>query len=211
MPFAAAGPESLANKDRRPGSIASPAIFTSIRSRRCRAPLSPMGTAIMPARATSGCSPLRRPSPSCACAMASWPAARCSRSIMANPSRSGDVALRMMPAGHVLGSAQIVLDYRGMRVVVSGDYKRRPDPTCASFEPVQLRPLHHRSDVRLAGFPPPVPTGRRSTSCCIRCRSSRTVATSSGSMRSANASGSWRCCGAPGMRSPSICTALCSN
>jgi putative mRNA 3-end processing factor len=47
----------------------------------------------------------------------------------------GGVALRLQPAGHVLGSAQVVLDYRGARVVVSGDYKRRPDPTCAPFEP----------------------------------------------------------------------------
>ena len=46
-----------------------------------------------------------------------------------------DVAIRLVPAGHVLGSAQIVLEYRGSRVVVSGDYKRRPDPTCAPFEP----------------------------------------------------------------------------
>jgi putative mRNA 3-end processing factor len=46
----------------------------------------------------------------------------------------GDVTVRLMPAGHVLGSAQIVLEYRGSRVVVSGDYKRRPDPTCAPFE-----------------------------------------------------------------------------
>jgi putative mRNA 3-end processing factor len=48
----------------------------------------------------------------------------------------GEVRLRLVPAGHVLGSAQIVLDYRGSRVVLSGDYKRRPDPTCAPFEPV---------------------------------------------------------------------------
>jgi putative mRNA 3-end processing factor len=47
----------------------------------------------------------------------------------------GAVQVRLVPAGHVLGSAQIVLDYRGCRVVVSGDYKRRPDPTCAPFEP----------------------------------------------------------------------------
>src|SRR5580693_2721557 len=45
------------------------------------------------------------------------------------------VGVRLIPAGHVLGSAQVVLDYRGARVVVSGDYKRRADPTCASFEP----------------------------------------------------------------------------
>jgi putative mRNA 3-end processing factor len=47
----------------------------------------------------------------------------------------GDVAVRLVPAGHVLGSVQVVLDYGGARVVVSGDYKRRPDPTCAPFEP----------------------------------------------------------------------------
>jgi putative mRNA 3-end processing factor len=46
----------------------------------------------------------------------------------------GDVTLRLLPAGHILGSAQAVLDHRGSRVVVSGDYKRRHDPTCAEFE-----------------------------------------------------------------------------
>jgi putative mRNA 3-end processing factor len=50
--------------------------------------------------------------------------------------RLGGVDVRFVPAGHVLGSAQIVLEHKGERVVVSGDYKRRPDPTCAPFEPV---------------------------------------------------------------------------
>ena len=45
------------------------------------------------------------------------------------------MTVRLVPAGHVLGSAQIVLEYRNTRIVVSGDYKRRPDPTCAPFEP----------------------------------------------------------------------------
>ena len=49
----------------------------------------------------------------------------------------GDVSLCLVPAGHILGSAQAVIKYRGFRVVVSGDYKRRPDPTCAAFEPTQ--------------------------------------------------------------------------
>ncbi len=40
------------------------------------------------------------------------------------------------PAGHVLGSAQIAVQADGTRIVVSGDYKRRTDPTCAAFEPV---------------------------------------------------------------------------
>jgi putative mRNA 3-end processing factor len=48
----------------------------------------------------------------------------------------GDVEVSFVPAGHVLGSSQIVMDYKGERIVVSGDYKRRPDPTCAPFEPV---------------------------------------------------------------------------
>src|SRR4028119_749547 len=50
--------------------------------------------------------------------------------------RLGEVEVSFFPAGHVLGSAQILLEYKGERVVVSGDYKRRPDPTCAPFVPV---------------------------------------------------------------------------
>ena len=50
--------------------------------------------------------------------------------------RLGEVDISFVPAGHVLGSAQIVLEHGGERIVVSGDYKRRPDPTCAPFEPV---------------------------------------------------------------------------
>jgi putative mRNA 3-end processing factor len=49
--------------------------------------------------------------------------------------RLGDVEISFVPAGHVLGSAQIVLDHGGERIVVSGDYKRRADPTCLPFEP----------------------------------------------------------------------------
>jgi len=48
--------------------------------------------------------------------------------------RVGEVEVSFVPAGHVLGSAQIVLEHAGERVVVSGDYKRRPDPTCPRFE-----------------------------------------------------------------------------
>ncbi|WP_174273691.1 ligase-associated DNA damage response exonuclease [Sphingomonas bacterium] len=54
--------------------------------------------------------------------------------------RLGDVEVGFVPAGHVLGSAQIVLEHNPgsgtERIVVSGDYKRRPDPTCAPFQPV---------------------------------------------------------------------------
>ncbi|MGN3974623.1 ligase-associated DNA damage response exonuclease [Tsuneonella sp. SYSU-LHT278] len=46
----------------------------------------------------------------------------------------GGVSATYVPAGHVLGSAQILLEHAGERVVVTGDYKRRPDPTCPPFE-----------------------------------------------------------------------------
>jgi putative mRNA 3-end processing factor len=46
------------------------------------------------------------------------------------------VTVTFHPAGHVLGSAQIALEKDGLRIVVSGDYKRGIDPTCAPFEPV---------------------------------------------------------------------------
>ena len=48
----------------------------------------------------------------------------------------GDCRIWLAPAGHVLGSAQVVIEHAGARVVISGDYKRRADPTCVSFEPV---------------------------------------------------------------------------
>ena len=48
----------------------------------------------------------------------------------------GDVRVWLQPAGHVLGSAQIAMEWRGSRAVVSGDYKRVSDPTCLPFEPI---------------------------------------------------------------------------
>lgn len=48
----------------------------------------------------------------------------------------GDAEVRLAPAGHVLGSAQAVIDCKKRRMVASGDYKRRRDPTCTPFEVV---------------------------------------------------------------------------
>ncbi len=47
---------------------------------------------------------------------------------------AGGVEATYVPAGHVLGSAQIMLERAGERVIITGDYKRRPDPTCAPFK-----------------------------------------------------------------------------
>jgi putative mRNA 3-end processing factor len=47
------------------------------------------------------------------------------------------VTLSLHPAGHVLGSAQVRMEYQGEVWVASGDYKIESDSTCAAFEPVR--------------------------------------------------------------------------
>ncbi len=47
------------------------------------------------------------------------------------------VRIELIPAGHILGSAQVRLEHKGEVWVVSGDYKTEPDPTCATFEVVR--------------------------------------------------------------------------
>jgi putative mRNA 3-end processing factor len=47
------------------------------------------------------------------------------------------VRVSLHPAGHILGSAQVRIEYRGEVWCVSGDYKIEPDSTCAPYEPVR--------------------------------------------------------------------------
>jgi putative mRNA 3-end processing factor len=49
----------------------------------------------------------------------------------------GSLRVSLHPAGHVLGSAQLRLESPDGVWLVSGDYKRASDPTCAPFEPVR--------------------------------------------------------------------------
>jgi putative mRNA 3-end processing factor len=49
----------------------------------------------------------------------------------------GGAKVTFHPAGHVLGSSQIEIEYGGLKAVASGDYKQVPDPTCAVFELVR--------------------------------------------------------------------------
>lgn len=46
----------------------------------------------------------------------------------------GDAKVSLHSAGHVLGSAQVRVEYDGEVWVAAGDYKRAADPTCAPFE-----------------------------------------------------------------------------
>jgi putative mRNA 3-end processing factor len=50
---------------------------------------------------------------------------------------SHGVKISLHPAGHILGSSQIRVEYAGEVWVVSGDYKVAPDNTCRPFESVQ--------------------------------------------------------------------------
>ena len=73
--------------------------------------------------------------------------------------RVGDVTVRLAPAGHVLGSAQVVIEGGGSRAVVSGDYKRRADPSCAAFEPVPCDLFVTEATFGLPVFRHPEPEG----------------------------------------------------
>lgn len=42
----------------------------------------------------------------------------------------GEVLITLIPAGHILGSAQILMEYQGLRYLYTGDYKIQPDDTC---------------------------------------------------------------------------------
>ncbi len=47
-----------------------------------------------------------------------------------------DASVTLLPAGHILGSAQVLIEYDGYRLVHTGDFKRQVDPTCEPFVPV---------------------------------------------------------------------------
>lgn len=52
------------------------------------------------------------------------------------PVALGATRVTLHPAGHILGSAQVRIEHDGRVWVVSGDYKRQSDPTCAPFDPL---------------------------------------------------------------------------
>ncbi len=46
----------------------------------------------------------------------------------------GQVQLTLISAGHMLGSAQVLMEYQGTRYLYTGDYKVQPDATCDPIE-----------------------------------------------------------------------------
>lgn len=67
------------------------------------------------------------------------------------------VRISLHPAGHILGSAQVRLEYRGEVAVVTGDYKRLPDRTAAPYELVPCDLLVTEATFGLPVFQHPEP------------------------------------------------------
>lgn len=49
----------------------------------------------------------------------------------------GEVEISFIPAGHILGSAQILMHYKGISYLYTGDYKLQEDSTCEPLEYVR--------------------------------------------------------------------------
>lgn len=47
------------------------------------------------------------------------------------------VKISFIPAGHILGSAQVLMEYKGVKYLYTGDYKLQPDKTCEPIEFMQ--------------------------------------------------------------------------
>jgi putative mRNA 3-end processing factor len=48
-----------------------------------------------------------------------------------------DVKITFYPAGHILGSAQILMEYKSERYLYTGDFKIQPDDSCEKFQFVE--------------------------------------------------------------------------
>ncbi len=50
------------------------------------------------------------------------------------PFNLNGIVISFIPAGHILGSAQVLMEYKGVRYLYTGDYKLQDDPTCEKIE-----------------------------------------------------------------------------
>ena len=52
-----------------------------------------------------------------------------------------EVSITFFPAGHILGSVQVLAELKGEKINFTGDYKTSKDKTCKQFEPVKCNTL----------------------------------------------------------------------
>lgn len=53
------------------------------------------------------------------------------------PFNVNGVKVSFIPAGHILGSAMVLMEYQGIKYLYTGDYKLQPDKTCEAVEFVE--------------------------------------------------------------------------
>ncbi len=68
-----------------------------------------------------------------------------------------DVSITLYPAGHIIGSSQVLLEYKNHKIVVTGDYKTKKDTTATSFELVKCNTLVTEATFGLPIFKHPDP------------------------------------------------------
>lgn len=73
------------------------------------------------------------------------------------PLKIDGATVTFFPAGHILGSAQVLIEAGGQRVVVTGDYKRLRDRTAQPYEPVACDLLITEATFGLPVFQHPDP------------------------------------------------------
>ena len=69
-----------------------------------------------------------------------------------------DIEISLFPSGHILGSSQILLKKNGYKVLITGDYKTKKDPTVTEFELVKCNTLITEATFGLPIFCHPNPS-----------------------------------------------------
>ena len=74
-----------------------------------------------------------------------------------SPLNVNGVKVTFFPAGHILGSAQVLLEYRKDKINFTGDFKITKDDTCENFRPVTCDTLVTEATFGLPIFQHPDP------------------------------------------------------
>ena len=69
-----------------------------------------------------------------------------------------DIEISLFPSGHILGSSQVLLNKNGYKVVITGDYKTKKDPTVTEFELIRCNTLVTEATFGLPIFCHPKPS-----------------------------------------------------
>ena len=71
--------------------------------------------------------------------------------------RLGDVKVTLFPAGHILGSAQVLMEHNGIKYLYTGDFKLTSDNSCEDFHFVSADVLYTETTFASPTFSHPHP------------------------------------------------------